>query len=251
MNQHTTGTTRPTGDLLARVERDLGDLAARPLQRLGLAYRLRNFVAHRYREIPASVAMAILGRVSGVLTLKSQMVGQVFRVDWSKLAPWQALKLQELLREHVAFDQLPALFGGQVLNLGVLSRRVVTDTGVGYIVDAFANTTELENMKYHGLGTGGAAEAAGNTALTTEITANHYTGSVRPTGTTEEGASANIYKTIATHTQATAGDSITEHGVFSATSAGVMIDRHLFTAVALAVGDSFSCTYSLSLASGG
>lgn len=251
--QQQAGSSRPTGDLLARIDRDLGDLEARPFARITLARRIQNWVQHRHRDLPMQIATAILGRVAGVLTVQSQLIGQVYRTDWSALAPWQADHLRALLRANHPLVELPRFFGGLVTDFGVLSRQMVTDVGVGYIVDAFQNSVELEDMKYHALGTGSNAEAVGNTALHTEITTNHYTGSVRPTGSTEEGATANIYKTIGTHTQATAGDSITEHGVLSSATpgAGVLIDKHLFTAVALAVGDSFASTYSLALSSGG
>lgn len=143
---------------------------------------------------------------------------------------------------------------GQVLDLGLISMRVVTDAGVGFIVDAFQNLTELENMKYHGFGTGGAAEAVGNTALTTELTTQYASDNTRPTGTTIEGASANIYRTVATLAPDSGGTiAITEHGVFSqaATGGGVLLDRSLFAAVNLVAGsDSLQVTYDLTFTSG-
>lgn len=143
---------------------------------------------------------------------------------------------------------------GQVIPYGLASLRVVTDTGVGFIVDAFQNLVEAENMKYHGFGTGGTAEAAGQTALVTELTTQYATDNVRPTGTTTEGASANIYRTVATLSPDTGGTiAITEHGVFSqaATGGGVMLDRSLFAAVNLVAGsDSLTATYDLTFPSG-
>lgn len=138
---------------------------------------------------------------------------------------------------------------GEVLDLGVISCRVVTDTGVAFIVDAFQNTTELENMKFHGFGTGSTAEAAANTALVTELTTQYATDNTRPTGTTTEGATANIYRTVATLSP-DASVAITEHGIFSATSAGVMLDRSVFSAINIGSGDSLQMTYDLTLTSG-
>lgn len=157
---------------------------------------------------------------------------------------------------------VPTLFGSLHLtlwknndfpvDLGCVSLRVVTDAGVAYIVDAFQNSTELENMKYHGYGTGGTAEAAAQTALVTELTTEYATNSTRPTGTTTENA-ANIYETVATLSPDSGGTlAITEHGVFSATSAGTMLDRSLFSAVNLVAGsDSLQSTYRLTFTSGG
>ncbi len=156
----------------------------------------------------------------------------------------------------------PAAFGslwgrvirgdGRVLDLGLMSMRVVTDAGVGFIVDAFQNLTELENMKYHGFGTGSTAEAAGQTALVTELTTQYNPDSTRPTGSTTEAA-ANIYRTVATLSPDSGGTiAVTEHGVFSATSAGVMLDRSVFSAVNLVAGsDSLQVTYDLTFTSGG
>lgn len=140
---------------------------------------------------------------------------------------------------------------GSVLDLGVISCRVVTDTGVGFIVDAFQNSVELENMKYHGFGTGSNAEAAGNTALHTELTTQYASDNVRPTGSTTEGATANIYRTVGTLSP-DATVAITEHGIFSqaATGGGVLLDKSLFSAINLISGDSLQITYDLTFTSG-
>lgn len=140
---------------------------------------------------------------------------------------------------------------GDVEDLGLASLRVVTDTGVAYIVDAFQNLTELENLKYHGIGTGGTAEAASQTALVTESTTALNPDSTRATGSTTEAA-ANIYRTVGTNT-VDASVACTEHGIFSqaATGGGVMLDRSLFSVVNLASGDSLQTTYDFTIASNG
>jgi hypothetical protein len=137
-------------------------------------------------------------------------------------------------------------------DFGLVSCRVVTDTGVQFIVDAFQNLVELENMKYHGVGTGGAAEAVGNTALTTELTTQYAVSGTRPTGTLgEKSATPNCYETTATIT-VSAPVALTEHGVFSqATVGGVLIDRTLFSVVNLASAESLAATYDLTFTSGG
>lgn len=143
---------------------------------------------------------------------------------------------------------------GEVIPFGLASLRVVTDTGVGYIVDAFQNSVELENMKYHGFGTGTTAEAASQTALVTELTTQYATDSTRPTGTTTEGATANVYRTVATFSPDSGGTiAVTEHGIFSqaATGGGVMLDRSVFSAVnVVAASDSITATYDLTFPSG-
>jgi hypothetical protein len=140
---------------------------------------------------------------------------------------------------------------GEVLELGLASMRVVTTAGVNFIVDAFANTTELENLKYHGLGTGANAEAAADTALQTELTTEYNPNSTRATGSTTEGASANIYRTVGTNT-VDASAAVTEHGIFSqaATGGGTLLDRSVFSVVNLASADGLQSTYDLTLAAG-
>jgi hypothetical protein len=137
-------------------------------------------------------------------------------------------------------------------DLGLASCRVVTTAGVNYVIDAFQNLVELENMKYHGVGTGAAAEAVGNTALTTELTTQYSVASTRPTGTTgEQAGNANVYETVATIT-VSSPVALTEHGIFSqaAVAGGTMLDRTTFAAVNLASSESLQATYQFTMVAG-
>lgn len=142
---------------------------------------------------------------------------------------------------------------GEVLPLGLASLAVVTTAGVGYIVDAFQNTVELESMNFHAFGTGTNAEAVGNTALQTELTTQYATDNTRPTGTQSENG-ANVYRTVAT-LDPDADVTIAEHGILSQASnaGGVLLDRSQFTGVALggAAGDTLQATYDFTVTSGG
>ncbi len=140
---------------------------------------------------------------------------------------------------------------GQRINYGVVSRRVVTNNGVGYIVDAWQNLTELENMKYHGCGTGTTAEAAGDSALVTESTTALNPDSTRATGTQTEPASNQLTSTGTVTFDASAA--ITEHGLFSqaATGGGVLFDRSVFSAINVVSGDSIQFAYTVSFTAGG
>lgn len=131
---------------------------------------------------------------------------------------------------------------GSKEDFGLVSTKVVTDAGVAFIVDAFQNLTEVENFQFHASGTGTTAEAAGQTALVTEV-------ATRATGSRTEGASANIYRTVGTISY-TGTHAITEHGIFSASSAGTMLDRSLFSAINVINGDSIQFTYDLTFPSG-
>lgn len=155
---------------------------------------------------------------------------------------------------------IPTVFGalwatltradGEEFDIGLLSLRVVTNNGVGFIVDAFQNLTELENMKFHGMGTGTNAEAAGDSALQTELTTQYNPDNTRATGTTTESAS-NIYRTVGTNTIDSGTPAVTEHGIFSAASSGTLLDRSVFSAINLASGDGITFTYDLTFTSGG
>jgi hypothetical protein len=138
-----------------------------------------------------------------------------------------------------------------VIDYGVVSRKVITDAGAAAIVNGFRNTFEIELFNFHGLGTGGAAEAAANTALTTELTTQYATDNTRPTGT-QSAPAGNQYQSQATIT-VDANVSITEHGLFSqaAVPGGTMWDRSLFTALALNSGDSIIATYIATITAGG
>ena len=144
---------------------------------------------------------------------------------------------------------------GRQIDYGIASMRVVTTAGVGFIVDAFQNTQEVDSFKFHGFGTGTNAESAANTSLQTELTTQYATDSVRPTGTQTEGSGANIYRTVATLSPDSGGTlAITEHGIFSDADVGegVLLDRSVFSAMNLVAGvDSLQTSFDLTLASGG
>lgn len=144
--------------------------------------------------------------------------------------------------------------GDEIEEYGLVGRKVVTTAGVGFIVDAFQNSVELEIQKYHGIGTGTTSENSSDTDIETELTTEYETNSTRATGTTAEGASANIYQTVATNTLDSGTPAVTEHGVLSSATvgAGVLLDRTVFSAVNLdgTAGDSLQSTYSLTLTAG-
>lgn len=132
---------------------------------------------------------------------------------------------------------------GNSENLGLVSTKVVTDAAVAYLVDGLqANTTDVSLFKFHGSGTGTTAEAASQTALVTAV-------ATRATGSQTEGASANIYRTVGTISYS-GSFAITEHGIFSASSGGTMLDRSVFSAINVINGDSIQFTYELTLPSG-
>jgi hypothetical protein len=149
---------------------------------------------------------------------------------------------------------LTLIRGGQPFPLGIASMRVITTTGVNFLTDAFQNLTEIELLNFHGIGTGVAAEAVGDTTLGTELTTEYNPNSTRATGTQSE-PSANVYRTVGTNTLDSGTPAITEHGILSqaATGGGTLWDRSVFSAINLvgANGDGLASTYSMTSTSGG
>ena len=145
--------------------------------------------------------------------------------------------VSELRAVHIAAD-------GTRTDLGVLGRRVITTAGVNYLATCFTNTVEPEAMNYHESGTGIVAEAIGDTALGTT------SGVARVAGTQTTPGSTNIYQTAAT-VSFVSTLAITEHGIFSASSAGTLLDRTKFSAINVVSGDSIAFTYQMTLPSGG
>lgn len=142
---------------------------------------------------------------------------------------------------------------GTRIPLGLVGHKVVTTVGVTKIVDFLRanDVTTGQNFKFHGIGTGSGAEAIGDTALGTELTTEYNPDSTRPTGS-QTNNGANVYRTVGTITvDATPGAAIREHGIFSASSAGSLLDRTVFAAITLSSGDSIAATYDLTVAAGG
>jgi len=143
---------------------------------------------------------------------------------------------------------------GQRVDYGIVSYRVITDTGVAFLVDDWDNdATDITTMHFHGCGTGVGAEAVGNTALGTESTTALNPDNTRATGT-ESQPTANQLRTIGTLTF-DADAAITEHGILSqsATGGGTLWDRSVFAAINVvgANGDSIQFTYTCTISSGG
>jgi hypothetical protein len=134
---------------------------------------------------------------------------------------------------------------GKVEDRGVVCRRLVTTAFVNFLVDCLQSSgSQIYNFKYHDCGTGVVAENTSDTALGTPF------GGSRVVGTQEEGASTNIYKSIAT-IPFTGAFAITEHGLFSAAAAGTLMDRSVFAAINVGNGDSIQFTYQLTCNAGG
>lgn len=138
---------------------------------------------------------------------------------------------------------------GVWVNKGILGRKVVTTEFVDLLVDELQASapahTRFFDFKFHDSGTGVVAEAASDTVLGTP------SGEARDSGTQVEGASSNIYRSVATHTYAGAF-AITEHGLFTAAApTDELLDRTVFSAINVVSSDKIEFTYELTCSSGG
>ena len=131
------------------------------------------------------------------------------------------------------------------LDLGLASVNLVTDAGVAYVIDAIQaqGGADVTLLKYHASGTLNTAEDVTDTTLATEVDS-------RSAGTQIEGASANIYKTVATLTYSVSR-AVVEHGLLSASSAGTLFDRSVFTSIPGDTDASIIFTYEWTLNAGG
>lgn len=182
-----------------------------------------------FKHLPPEQARELLERILGAVVIETSLAVVVFRTAESPFGRGRR----------------------EIEDYGVVSRKVVTDVGVGHLVDARQNLVEPEVMNYHGLGTGGTAEAASQTTLVTELTTTLNPDNVRATGTQSEPAS-NQYRSAGTNTF-DGSSAITEHALFSSATvaAGVMYDRSLFSVINVASGDSLLSTWTETLSSGG
>jgi hypothetical protein len=201
-----------------------------PKSRLGLFAQLRVLP-----YLPDDVAAEFADMLQSIAVVESQLRVRVIR----GLGLWRAGLLPA--------DEL------RIEDHGVVCRKVVTTAGVNMIVDAFQNLDELEDLRYHGIGTGAGAEAVGDTALGTELTTEYNPDSTRATGTqTENGA--NVYQTVGTNTLDSGTPAITEHGIFdqAATGGGTLLDRSVFSAINLngGNGDGLQSTYDFTVTAG-
>jgi hypothetical protein len=142
----------------------------------------------------------------------------------------------ELVVKHYRRDKL--------LTRRVVLNRVITTVFVNALVDAFQVATFINSFNFHASGTGTNAEVIADTGLQSPIA------EARDAGTQGEGGAPNVYQTIATHTYA-GSFAVTEHGLFNASSAGILVDRTVFAAVNVVAGDRIEFTYNLTVAAGG
>jgi hypothetical protein len=134
----------------------------------------------------------------------------------------------------------------------LVRNKCVTTVFVNDIVDTLESSVAAFSLfKYHHSGTGTGAEAVGDTGLGTPRE------SARDVGTQVDGASANIYKSVATTTYTNTW-AITEHGLFNTAgtggppvTGGDLMDRTLFAAINVVSTNQIEWTFTITFTAGG
>jgi hypothetical protein len=160
--------------------------------------------------------------------------------DRLKLSDAIALAVE---RARTLMDQAPEFTGRLDIDLydrnGALkdTRRVenmVVTTGKNWIMSRMTATpSTMDNMA---IGTGSTAAAVGDTALGSEIAR------VANSSATTSG---NVTTYTCVFGAGVGTGSITEAGIFNATTAGTMLARATFTAIAKGASDSLSITWTV------
>ena len=108
------------------------------------------------------------------------------------------------------------------------------------IVTNYLNGGAATQPKYIGWGTGAGTTAAADTTLFTEVTP-------RVSGTTSQtttSTTSDTYQVVGTQTAAT-GETITNAGLFDASTSGNLFVKGDFTGIPLSTGDSIQFTFKV------
>ncbi len=170
----------------------------------------------------------------------------------SKEDIWEALKITKPRNVMEVFGFLFATVhksdGTLVMEDKLMSVREVSAAFAKRMVDAMVTSGDvIDNFNQHKQGSGSAAETDTDTALgAAQSGAQAATGNAAAT----HGSSSQIYQTVGTITATTAYE-IREHGVFNASTGGILLDRSVVTAIAVNTDDVVTWTYNLTINAGG
>jgi len=118
-------------------------------------------------------------------------------------------------------------------------KNVVVTVGKNYLALWLTQATQSDYfMRYLALGTGSTAASASDTILETEL-------ATRVAGTLS--SSTNVWQNQGTFGPGVNTGAITEAGIFTASSAGTMLARQVFSVINKAAGDSLQVTWQITL----
>lgn len=114
---------------------------------------------------------------------------------------------------------------------------VLTQAGEEAIIDKLDTATKFDYVDW---GTGADGASKDDTTISTAA------GESRVQGTVTQPA-ADKYQVVATMTKASSGATITNAGLFNASTSGTMLMKGDFTGIALNVGDKIEFTFLLEI----
>lgn len=114
---------------------------------------------------------------------------------------------------------------------------VVTTVGLNWLVDLFDGTVTKPANYFIGSGTGAGTAVVGNTALNTEVSEARVAATLsQPTATTNRSVATQSY---------TGTKTITNAGLFTASTSGTLLVHGDFTGIAVANGDAIQFTIDI------
>ncbi len=117
-------------------------------------------------------------------------------------------------------------------------RNLIVNTGLNAILDRLVGTSEAV-MSHMGLGSSSTAAAAGQTALVSQLGSREAIDSSTVTG------SSVAY--VCTFEAGDATGTITEAGIFNASSGGTMLCRSVFSSITKGANDSLNVTWTITV----
>lgn len=121
------------------------------------------------------------------------------------------------------------------------NHNLIVTVGKTYLATWLAAASQAGSfMPYMGLGTGTTSPASGNTTLETELSGGGYS---RQSGTIT--SSSNVWQNVVSFAPGNGTASISEAGLFTASTSGTMFARQVFTAYPKAAGDTLTITWTV------
>lgn len=164
---------------------------------------------------------------------------------------FEALRLTKPKSSLEAFGFLSAVVDkvdGTRRDYGLISVKEVTSQFADHLVTCMRGVdTEINTFNQHKMGAGSTAETSSHTALVSPQAGAQAVGGATA-GTI--GATANIYRSVGTLTAGSAYG-CREHGVFNASTGGILLDRSVVTNIDLNTDDQVTWTYELTVNAGG
>jgi hypothetical protein len=199
-----------------------------------LSFAKKRIELNRQRKIAAQVRKGIVPK------------------DVSKEDVWAALEATRPKNATEMFGFVSAVKtprdGGEPYDYGLVSVQEVTSAFAKKLVDAMVGSGDIVNdFNQHKMGAGSTAETDTDTAL-----ADAQAGAQAATGGAAQthGSGSNIYQSVGTLTAGSAYG-CREHGVFNASTLGVLLDRSVVTNIDLNTDDVVTWTYELTVNGGG